>query len=159
MIHDLDASLDTMKSFAAYEEYLVNVAVPLIYGSFEELDEESAGMLQLFFRVHGMAVRMVVARWTRDMLMGGWTNVESVDDEKVSTSREFDKDKEGKMAKVRQILGFGELKGGYNIPDATTLQEFALKNLLDESAVRGVVVGCSRPEHVLEALRAADTLT
>ena len=66
MIHDLDASLDTMKSFAAYEEYLVNVAVPLIYGSFEELDEESAGMLQLFFRVHGMAVRMVVARWTRD---------------------------------------------------------------------------------------------
>lgn len=159
MIHDLDASLDTMKSFAAYEEYLVNVAVPLIYGSFEELDEESAGMLQLFFRVHGMAVRMVVARWTRDMLMGGWTNVESVDDEKVSTSREFDKDKEGKMAKVRQILGFGELKGGYNIPDATTLQEFALKNLLDESAVRGVVVGCSRPEHVLEALRAADSLT
>lgn len=157
MIHDLDASLDTMKSFAAYEEYLVNVAVPLIYGSFEELDEESAGMLQLFFRVHGMAVRMVVARWTREMLMGGWTNVESVDGEKVSTSRELNKDQEKKMAKVRQMLGFGELKSGYNIPDDTTLQEFALKNLLDESAVRGIVIGCSRPEHVLEAVRAADS--
>ncbi|KAL7426557.1 hypothetical protein ACHAXM_000507 [Skeletonema potamos] len=141
MIHDLDSSLDTMKSFAAYEEYLVNVAVPLIYGSFEELDEESAGMLQLFFRVHGMAVRMVVARWTREML---------------TTSRELDKDQEKKMAKVRQMLGFGELKSGYNIPDDTTLQEFALKKLLDESAVKGVVIGCSRPEHVLEAVRAAD---
>jgi hypothetical protein len=152
MIHDLDASLDTMKSFAAYEEYLVNVAVPLIYGSFEELDEESAAMLQLFFRVHGMAVRMVVARWTREMLMGGWVGFESLDEEK----KEFDKEKDAKMAKVRNILGFGELSGGYNIPEDTTLQEFALANLLQESAVRGVVIGCSRPEHVLEAVKAAD---
>jgi len=157
MVHDLDASLDTMKSFAAYEEYLVNVAVPLIYGSFEELDEESAGMLQLFFRVHGMAVRMVVSRWTREMLMGGWTSIDPVDEQKISTTIELDKDQEEKMVKIRQILGFGELKGGYNIPDSTTLQEFALKNLLDENAVKGVVVGCSRPEHVLEAVRAADT--
>ncbi len=151
MVHDLDVSLDTMKSFAAYEEYLVNVAVPLIYGSFEELDEESAGMLQLFFRVHGMAVRMVVSRWTREMLMGGCTHEDPIGDIKI------DKDQEEKMEKIRQILGFGDLKGGYNIPGDTTLQEFALKNLLDESAVGGVVVGCSRPDHVLEAVRAADT--
>ena len=157
MVHDLDASLDTMKSFAAYEEYLVNVAVPLIYGSFEELDEESAGMLQLFFRVHGMAVRMVVSRWTRDMLVGGWTNVECVDDGCTTTTRELDSDKDEKMAKIRQILGFSELKEGYNIPDEMTLQEFALNNMFNESAVRGIVVGCSRPDHVLEALRAADT--
>lgn len=158
MIHDLDGSLDTMKSFAAYEEYLVDVAVPLIYGSFEELDEESIEILQLFFRVHGMAVRMVVARWTREMLLGGWTKDESFDEEKgFSKRKELDKDQEEKMSKVRKILGFGELNGGYNIPDDTTLQEFALKNLLDESAVRGVIVGCSRPEHVLEAVRAADT--
>ena len=157
MVHDLDASLDTMKSFAAYEEYLVNVAVPLIYGSFEELDEESAGMLQLFFRVHGMAVRMVVSRWTRDMLMGGWTNADPTDDNKLSGTIEFDKDKEEKMRKIRHILGFDDLKGGYNIPCDMTLQEFALRILLDESAVRGVVVGCSRPEHVLEAVAAADT--
>lgn len=159
MIHDLDGSLDTMKSFAAYEEYLVNVAVPLIYGSFEELDEESAGMLQLFFRVHGMAVRMVVSRWTREMLMGGCANVDSIDDEKVSSTMKLDKDQEEKMEKIRQILGFDDLKGGYNIPDDTTLQEFALKNLLDERAVGGVVIGCSRPDHVLEAVRAADTST
>ena len=152
MVHDLDVSLDTMKSFAAYEEYLVNVAVPLIYGSFEELDEESAGMLQLFFRVHGMAVRMVVSRWTREMLMGGWTNNTGP-----TPTMELDKDQEEKMMKIRHILGFDDLKGGYNIPSDMALQEFALRNLLDESAVRGVVVGCSRPEHVLEAVSAADT--
>jgi len=88
MVHDLDVSLDTMKSFAAYEEYLVNVAVPLIYGSFEELDEESAGMLQLFFRVHGMAVRMVVSRWTREMLMGGCTDVDPIGDIKIDKDQE-----------------------------------------------------------------------
>ena len=33
---------------------------------------------------------------------------------------------------------------------------FALTNLLQDSAVRGVVIGCSRPEHVLEAVKAAD---
>ena len=56
MIHDLDAGLETMRSFDAYEEYLTNKVVPLISGHFEELDNDSAGMLQLFFCVHGMAV-------------------------------------------------------------------------------------------------------
>ena len=43
------------------------------------------------------------------------------------------------------------------MPDDVTLQEFALKQLLKSEGVRGVVVGCSSPEHVLEAIRAADS--
>ena len=72
--HDLDATLDSdggPRSFATYKEYLTGVAVPLLHGTFEELDDESANYLQLFFRVHRMAVRMVVARWTRGMLLAG----------------------------------------------------------------------------------------
>jgi hypothetical protein len=154
MIHDLDASLDGMKSFAAYEEYLINVAVPLLYGSFEELDEESAGVLHAFFTVHGTAVRMVVARWTREVLLGGWKRVDI--GEEGDDSFEWDKDKEKEVANLWQSLGLGAFPGGYKIPENMTLQEFSLEHLMKDEAIRGVVVGCSRPDHVLEALKAAD---
>jgi len=130
LIHDLDVSLDTMKSFASYEEYLLKVAVPLMYGTFEELDEESSTMLQLFFKVHGMAVRMVVARWTRDLILGGW--------KKVDNHQKKDKDEEKAIAEIWQSYGFGEFNGGYNIPEDVTLQEFALKHLLRKDAAKGV---------------------
>ena len=68
-----------------------------------------------------------------------------------------DKDQERAIAEIWQSYGFGDFNGGYNVPEVVTLQEFALKHLLQKDAVKGVVVGCSRPEHVLEALRAADT--
>ena len=141
LIHDLDNSLDTMKSFAAYEEYLVKVVVPLIYGQFEELDEESSKVLQLFFKVHGMAVRMVISRWTRELLTGKG------------------EDKQGgeSISEIWQRFGFGEFTGGYDIAGNIPLQDFALEHILKDDAVRGLVVGCSRPEHVLEAMRAADT--
>ncbi|KAL7532648.1 hypothetical protein ACHAXR_004758, partial [Thalassiosira sp. AJA248-18] len=158
MIHDLDAGLDTMKSFAAYEEHLMNVAVPLIYGSFEELDEESTGVLQLFFRVHGMAVRMVVARWTRDLLLAGWERVDSTEhNEQDDVTRKKDKAVEKNIAKIWESFGFGDFNGGYNVPEDVTLQEFALKHLLEDDGVRGLVLGCTQPEHVLEAMRAADS--
>ena len=161
LIHDLDVSLDTMKSFASYEEYLLKVAVPLMYGTFEELDEESSTMLQLFFKVHGMAVRMVVARWTRDLILGGWKKVDNsttgANDDEDDANLKKDKDQEKAIGEIWQSYGFGDFNGGYNVPEDVTLQEFALKHLLQKDAVKGVVVGCSRPEHVLEALRAADT--
>ena len=43
------------------------------------------------------------------------------------------------------------------MPEDVTLQEFALTHLLKDEAVQSLVVGCSRPEHVLEAMRAADS--
>ena len=161
MIHDLDASLDTIQSFAAYEEYLVNTAVPLIYGTFEELDEESTQYLQLFFRVHGMAVRLAVGRWTRDLLLAGWKRADSnpnltdVDGEDGNRKRDTDVDEQ--IAKIWESFGFGEFSGGYDFPEDVTMQEFALKQLLEDDAVKGLVVGCSQPEHVLEAVRAADS--
>ena len=139
LIHDLDASLDSMRSFAAYEEYLLKKAVPLIYGTFEELDEDSANMLQLFLRVHGMAVRMEVAQWTRYILS-------APDDDAVKT----------KITASLTKHGFGVFNGGYRISSSETLQEFALKSLLEVDAVDGVVLGCSQPDHVFDACKVAD---
>lgn len=67
MIHDLDLKVTTgqVRSFAAYEEDLYTKIVPLIHDTFEELDEESADLLQRFFRAHGDAIRLSIAKITR----------------------------------------------------------------------------------------------
>jgi hypothetical protein len=67
MIHDLDLKVATgqVRSFAAYEEDLYTKIVPLIHDTFEELDEESADLLQRFFRAHGDAIRLSIAKVTR----------------------------------------------------------------------------------------------
>jgi hypothetical protein len=67
MIHDLDLKLTTnqVRSFAAYEEDLYTKIVPLIHDTFEELDEDSAALLQRFFRAHGDAIRLSIAKLTR----------------------------------------------------------------------------------------------
>ena len=75
MIHDLDNSLDTIRSFAAYEEDLYNKVVPLIHDTFEELDEDSAMVLQSFFVAHGAAVRHAIAKTTRELLKEGGDGV------------------------------------------------------------------------------------
>ena len=75
MIHDLDNGLDTVRSFAAYEEDLFNKVVPLIHDTFEELDEDSAMVLQSFFVAHGAAVRHAIAKTTRDLLKQGGNGV------------------------------------------------------------------------------------
>lgn len=168
MIHDLDVSVDDMKSFAAYEEYLMNVAVPLIYGSFEGLDEESASRLQEFLRVHGMTARLVVARWTREMLLAGWRRIRRVNGEKENGDDDIDweknPDEEEKILQVWKSLGFGndDINNhgqllGYKVPDDMPLQEFAVRHLLENTALGGVVLDCSSPEHVLEATRAANS--
>jgi hypothetical protein len=158
MLHDMDASLEWTRSFDAYEDHLMNVAVPLIYGTFEELDEESAGILQLFFKAHGMAVRMAVARWTRDLLLAGWKRIPpATKDGDGGCTWEKDTEKERMISRVWKSLGLGNSDGGYAMPGDVTLQEFALKQLFKSDVVSGVVVGCSSPEHVLEAIRAADS--
>jgi hypothetical protein len=158
MLHDMDASLDSTRSFDAYEDHLMNVAVPLIYGTFEELDEESALILQKFFKAHGMAVRMAVARWTRDLLLAGWNRIpQTAKDGDGSPTWEKDSEKERIVSYLWKSLGFGNFDGGYPVPDDVTLQEFALKQLLKGEGVGGVVVGFSSREHVLEAISAVDT--
>ncbi|KAL7435563.1 hypothetical protein ACHAXH_006900, partial [Discostella pseudostelligera] len=157
MIHDLDVSVDDMKSFAAYEEYLMNVAVPLIYGSFEGLDEESASRLQIFLRVHGMAARLVVARWTRELLLAGWRRRRKNADNDDSVWEKNTVEEE-KMSRVWKSLGFGNDNNnpnrqlGYKVPEDIKLQEFAIRQLLENNSLSGVVVDCLSPEEVLEAL-------
>jgi hypothetical protein len=67
MIHDLDVNLSSgnLRSFAAYEEDLYTKVVPMIHGTFEEVDADSANVLQRFFHAHGIAVRYSIARTTK----------------------------------------------------------------------------------------------
>ena len=89
MIHDLDAGLDTVRSFAAYEEDLFNKVVPLIHDTFEELDEDSAMVLQSFFVAHGAAVRHAIAKTTRDLLREGGDGVPPYEIEQSQSLQEF----------------------------------------------------------------------
>ena len=134
MIHDLDSNLSAgqFRSFAAYEDDLFNKVVPLIHDSFEELDSDSAELLQRFFQAHGVAVRQSLANTTRELLKAG-----------------------------------GDGVGKYDIPDDMTLQDFALRFLLEQRCdgefadgplIDRVIVGCSRAEHVIEAVQSADEI-
>jgi hypothetical protein len=131
MIHDLDANLSSghLRSFAAYEEDLYTKVVPMIHGTFEELDADSADLLQRFFQAHGTAVRYSIARTTRQLLKKGGDGVQK-----------------------------------YDIPDDMTLQEFAIRFLLQQQCdgeyakgplIDRVIVGCPKAEHVVEAVQAA----
>ena len=124
MIHDLDANLDDIRSFSAYEDDLYAKVVPLIHDTFEELDEDSAQVLQSFFVAHGGAVRHAIAKTTRKLLQEGGDGVKP-----------------------------------YDVPEGLTLQEFALQHLLKKKQVDKVIVGCPKPEHVLEAIHSADKLS
>jgi len=141
MIHDLDANLTSVaggstqyRSFQAYENDLYTKVVPLIHDTFEELDEGSSDLLQRFFRAHGTAVRHSIARTTRALLKSG---------------------------------GDGGGAERYEIPDEVPLQEFALDFLLRQDCelagisgrqpvIDRVVAGCSKAEHVVEAVQVAD---
>ena len=68
MLADLDLSLHTMRSFEAYENDLSTKVIPMIHDTFEELDEESAMVLQTFFAAHGAAARHAIAKTTRALL-------------------------------------------------------------------------------------------
>jgi hypothetical protein len=125
MLHNLDNSLETVRSFQAYEDDLSNKVIPLIHNTFEELDDSSADVLQAFFVMHGAAVRHAVAKTTRKLLIEG-----------------------------------GEGVPMYDIPASQKLQDFALQWLLrhEKDIVSQVIIGCPRPEHVMEAINAADSV-
>jgi len=71
MLHDLDASIDQVVSFAAHEDQMVNVVIPTLFGTFEELDEPSVHLLSNFFAAHGWSVRYGLATKMRRMLRDG----------------------------------------------------------------------------------------
>ena len=64
MLSDLDLSLLTMRSFEAYQNELVTKVIPMIHNTFEELDEESATVLQVsvFIFEKGMRYLLILLR-------------------------------------------------------------------------------------------------
>jgi len=132
MIHDLDTNSSTgqIRSFAAYEEDLYTKIVPLIHDTFEELDDESADLLQKFFQAHGNAVRHSIAKTTRQLLREGGDGVGNYDIDDDVSLQEY----------ALQYLWEQECSDGP-----------AKGPLIDK-----VVVGCPQAEHVIEAVKIAD---
>jgi hypothetical protein len=77
MIQDMDVSIENARSFAQHEQELLTKAIPVIDGTFDEIDDESLEVLQNFFASLGLAARYHVARNTRSLLMKGGKGVEA----------------------------------------------------------------------------------
>ena len=75
-----------------------------------------------FFAAYSLAVRFAIARNTRQLLLSGG------------------EDGSNKMPKYTDI------------PPDMKLQEYALRHALEHEAVSKVIVGFSKPEHVLETV-------
>jgi hypothetical protein len=117
MLHDLDIGLEKVRSLGAHEEHLYQQIIPLIHDTFEAYDEETANVLEVFFKSYSLAVRYSIARNTRQLLKTG-----------------------------------GDDGKGYHynhMPQEEKLQDFALRYLMKEDAISKVIVGATKPEHVL----------
>lgn len=77
MIQEMDGSIEKAHSFAQHEQELLSKAIPVIDGTFDEIDDESSEVLQNFFASLGLAARYHVARNTRSLLMKGGQGVEA----------------------------------------------------------------------------------
>lgn len=71
MIHDLDNQLEHVRSFAAHEDELYGRIIPLLYDTFELMDDKTSDVLQAFFAAYAVAVRFAIAKKTREILKHG----------------------------------------------------------------------------------------
>ncbi|KAG7348425.1 hypothetical protein IV203_017130 [Nitzschia inconspicua] len=71
MIHDLDNDLAKVRSFAAHEDELYGRIIPLIYDTFELMDDKTSDVLQAYFAAYAVAVRYAIAKKTREVLKEG----------------------------------------------------------------------------------------
>jgi hypothetical protein len=71
MIHDLDNDLEHVRSFAAHEDELYGRIIPLIYDTFELMDDKTSDVLQAYFAAYAVAVRYAIAKKTREVLKKG----------------------------------------------------------------------------------------
>jgi hypothetical protein len=71
MIHDLDNQLEHVRSFAAHEDELYGKIIPLLYDTFELMDDRTSDVLQAFFAAYAVAVRYAIAKKTREVLRNG----------------------------------------------------------------------------------------
>lgn len=127
LLHDVDQSLENVRSFAQHEEDLYNKIIPLIQDTFEGYDEETAQILQSFFGAYSLAVRYAIAKNTRQVLVEG---------EKAS---------DGSSKSKSSAPKYPDLS-----PDVR-LQEYAIDFLLKaDKSVDKLLIGFSEAEQILE---------
>jgi hypothetical protein len=71
MLFDLDQGLANVRSLGAHEQDLYQRIIPLIHDTFEGYDEETADVLEMFFKSYSLAVRYSIANNTRFLLQHG----------------------------------------------------------------------------------------
>jgi hypothetical protein len=129
MIHDLDADLEHVRSFSAHEDELYGRIIPLLYDTFEAMDDHTSDVLQAYFAAYAVAVRFAIAK------------------------------------KTRQVLREGERHGGSStpkypdIPSNMSLQEYAMRHMLAESAFDRIVVGASTLQEFSHLLQLIGTIS
>lgn len=124
MIHDLDADLEHIRSFAAHEEELYSRIIPLLYDTFEAMDDRTSEVLSAFFAAYAVAVRYAIAKNTREVLQHG----------------------EGGTGKTRDGSATNKMASTVTYPDipkSMTLQEYALRHLLADKTFSRVIIGAS----------------
>lgn len=89
LIQAIDADLEGARSFAQHEQDLLARVVPIIDGTFEEIDEESSEVLQNFFASVGIAARYHIARNTRAFITKGGEGVKSYEIPPDMTMQDF----------------------------------------------------------------------
>lgn len=120
MIHDLDADLEHIRSFAAHEEELYSRIIPLLYDTFEAMDDRTSEVLSAFFAAYAVAVRYAIAKNTRQVLQHG----------------------EGSVGKTRKDTMTSTVTYP-DIPKSMTLQEYALRHMLADKTFSRVIIGAS----------------
>mmetsp|Transcript_26039 Transcript_26039/g.39416 ORF Transcript_26039/g.39416 Transcript_26039/m.39416 type:complete len:482 (+) Transcript_26039:29-1474(+) len=75
MIQGLDRRLESSITFSQHERELMSNVMPVLEGTFEEIDEQSLEILQDFFAAHGLAARYHIARRTRSCSIEGGKDV------------------------------------------------------------------------------------
>lgn len=120
LLHDVDASLEKVRSFAQHEQDLYERIIPLIHDTFEGYDAETAEVMQSFFGAYSLAVRYAIAKNTRKLLVKG-------DD-----------------------AGGGKTPKYPDLPPDMCLQEYALQYLLKADCIDKLILGFSEPDHILQ---------
>lgn len=120
LLHDVDQSLENVRSFAQHEEDLFQKIIPLIHDTFEAYDDDTAQILQSFFGAYSLAVRYAIAKNTRQVLVKG--------------------EKEGSASTPK----YPDLS-----PDVR-LQEYAIEFLLRTGTIDKLMVGFSEADQILE---------
>ena len=151
MIHDLDAQLQDIRSFAKHEDELYGKIIPLLYDTFEAMDDQTSDVLQAYFAAYAVAVRYAIAHKTRELLKNG-------------------EDKSTKGSKTSTVTYS-------DIPQQMTLQEYALRRMLsktgnssdgnDEESTVGcfdrIIIGSSTSQdfehqtHLMELIQSEDS--